>query len=63
MVKDSLQEQGKQALSWYAENYLQANPDKFQMLTINPSNVNISQQNQDIIIIIIIIKTIFRQGA
>ncbi|CAB4005403.1 Hypothetical predicted protein [Paramuricea clavata] len=29
-------EQGKQAMSWYGENDLQANPDKFQVLTINP---------------------------
>ena len=44
-VKDSLEEQGKQAMSWYKENYLQTNPDKFQMLTIDPRNVNTSQQN------------------
>ena len=48
MVKDSLEEQGKQAMSWYEENYLQANPDKFQVLTINPRNVDTSQQNKDI---------------
>jgi hypothetical protein len=28
MVKDSLEEQGKQAMSWCEENYLQAYPDK-----------------------------------
>ena len=43
MVKDSLEEQGNQAMSWYAENYLQANPEKFQTLTIDPRNVNVSQ--------------------
>ena len=48
MVKDSLEEQGKQAMSWYEENYLQANPDKFQTLTIDARNMNTSQQNQDI---------------
>jgi hypothetical protein len=48
MVKDSLEEQGKQAMSWYEENYLQANPDKFQVLTINPRNVDTSRQNKDI---------------
>lgn len=48
MIKDSLEEQGKQAMSWYEENYLQANPDKFQMLTINLRNVDTNQQNQDI---------------
>ena len=37
MVKDSLEEQEKQAMSWYEENYLQANPDKFQTLTIDPT--------------------------
>ena len=47
MVKDSLEEQGKQAMSWYEENYLQANPDKFQTLTLDPRNLNVSQQNQD----------------
>ena len=45
MVKDSLAEQGKQARSWYEENYLQANPDKFHTLNKDPTNVNVSQQN------------------
>ncbi len=48
MQKHSREEQGKQAMSWYAGNYLQANPNKFQTLTINPRNVNVSQQNQNI---------------
>ena len=47
MVKDSLVEQGKQAMSWYEKDYLQANPDKFQTLTLDPRNLNVSQQNQD----------------
>ena len=42
MVKGSLEEQGKQAMSWCEENYLQANSDKFQVLTINPRNVDTS---------------------
>ena len=49
-VKDSLEEQGKQAMSWYDENYLQANPDKYQTFTINPRNVSSNQQNQDIVL-------------
>ena len=49
-VKDSLEEHGKQAMSWYDENYLQANPDKFQTFTINPRNVSSNQQNQDIVL-------------
>jgi len=28
--------QGQQALSWYSNNFLLANPDKFQSLNINP---------------------------
>ena len=48
MVKDNLEEQGKQAMSWYEENNLQANPKKFQTLAIDPRNVSISQQNEDI---------------
>jgi len=31
--------QGKQALSWYSNNFLLANPDKFQSLNINPGKL------------------------
>ena len=32
--------QGQQALLWYRNNFLLANPDKFQSLTINPRNID-----------------------
>ena len=49
MVKlEGLEEQGKHTMSWYEENYLQANAGKFRTLTIDPRNVNTSQQNKDI---------------
>ena len=40
--------QGEQAISWYKNNYLSANPKKFQLLTINPRNVHTDNDNQDI---------------
>ena len=40
--------QGKQAISWYKNNYLSANPEKFQLLIINPRNVDTDNDNQDI---------------
>ena len=47
-LEDSLEEQGRHTMSWYEENYLQANAGKFRTLTIDPRNVNTSQQNKDI---------------
>ena len=32
--------QGQQALSWYSNNFLLANPDKFQSLNINPRKLD-----------------------
>ena len=39
-VKDSLEKEGQRAVTWYKDNYLLSNPDKFQALTINPCNLN-----------------------
>ena len=48
VVTQSIKIQGEQALSWYKNNYLSANPEKFQLLTINPRNVDTDNDNQDI---------------
>ena len=48
VVAQSIKIQGEQALSWYKNNYLSANPEKFQLLTINPRNVNTDNDNKDI---------------
>ena len=47
-VKQSIKIQGEQALSWYKNNYLSANPEKFQLLTINPRNAHSNIDNEDI---------------
>ena len=47
VVAQSIKIQGEQALSWYKNN-LSANPEKFQLLTINPRNVDTDNDNQDI---------------
>ena len=39
-VESTLGTQGQQALSWYRNNFLLANPDKSQSLTINPRNID-----------------------
>lgn len=39
-VESTLVTQGEQALLWYRNNFLLANPDKFQSLTINPRNID-----------------------
>ena len=44
----SIKIQGEQALFWYKNNYISANPEKFQLLTINPRNVDTNNDNQDI---------------
>ena len=47
-VAQSIKTQGEQALSWYKNNYLSANPEKFQLLIINPRNVDTDNDNQHI---------------
>ena len=48
IVVQSIKIQGEQVLSWYKNNYLSANPEKFQLLTINPKNVDTDNNNQHI---------------
>ena len=48
VVAQSTKIQGEQAISWYKNNYLSANPEKFQLLTINPRNVDTDNDNQDL---------------
>ena len=43
----SIKIQGEQALSWYKNNYLSANPEKFQLLIINPRNVDVDNNNNN----------------
>ena len=38
-VRCRMKTQGQQALSWYSNNFLLANPDKFQSLNINPQKL------------------------
>ena len=39
-VESTLKTQGQQALTWYRNNFLLANSNKFQSLTINPRNLD-----------------------
>ena len=39
-VRRRMKTQGQQALSWYSNNFLLANPDKFQSLNINPRKLD-----------------------
>ena len=43
-VESRLKTQGQLALSWYKNNFLLANPDKFQSLTINPRNIDLGNK-------------------
>ena len=43
-VESTLETQGQQALLWYRNNPLSANPDKFQSLTINPRNIDANKK-------------------
>ena len=40
IVSSRLQNQGKLAMSWYRDNFLLANREKFQCFTINPRNID-----------------------
>ena len=48
LVAQSIMMQGEQALSWYKNNFLSANPEKFQLLIINPRNVDTVNDDEDI---------------
>jgi len=39
-VRCRMKTQGQQALSWYSNNFLLPNPDKFQSLNINPQKLD-----------------------
>ena len=41
-----LQNQGKLAMSWHRDNFLLANTEKFQCLTINPRNIDSDKQTE-----------------
>ena len=45
-VAQRIKIQGQQVLSWYKNNYLSANPEKFQLLIIKPRNVDADEANQ-----------------
>ncbi|PFX13009.1 putative RNA-directed DNA polymerase from transposon BS [Stylophora pistillata] len=47
VVAQSIKIHGEKALSWYKNNYLSTNPEKFQLLTINPRNVDKDNDNQN----------------
>ena len=44
-VMSNLSAQGKLAMTWYRDNFLLANSDKFQCLSINPRNIDRENQN------------------
>ena len=44
-VESTLVTQGQQALLWYRNNLLLANPDKFQALKINPRNIDADKKD------------------
>ena len=45
IVGSRLKARGQLASSWYRNNYLLANPDKFQSLNINPRNVDAGSED------------------
>lgn len=47
-VRNNLEKEGKLAASWYKDNYLLANPDKFQSMIINPRNLNTNSESPNI---------------
>ena len=45
-VRCRMKTQGQQALSWYSNNFLLANPDKFQSLNINPRKLDMDKSDK-----------------
>ena len=45
-VDSDLISQGWQALAWYKNNFLLANPEKFQSLSINPRNIDVANSDR-----------------
>ena len=46
IASSRLQYQGKLAMSWYRDNFLHANTEKFQCLTINPRSIDSDKQTE-----------------
>ena len=46
IASSRLQYQGKLAMSWCRDNFLLANTEKFQCLTINPRNIDSDKQTE-----------------
>ena len=46
IASSGLQYQGQLAMSWYRDNFLLANTEKFQCLTINPRNIHSDKQTE-----------------
>ena len=46
IASSKLHHQGKLAMSWYRENFLLPNTEKFQSLTINPRNIDPGKQTE-----------------
>ena len=46
IASSRLKYQGKLAMSWYRDNFLLANTEKFQCLTINPRNIDSDKQTE-----------------
>ena len=45
-VQCRMKTQGQQALSWYSNNFLLANPDKFQSRNINPRKLDMDKSDK-----------------
>lgn len=43
----SIKMQGEQAISWFKNNFLSANPEKCQLLIFNPMDVDTVNDDQD----------------
>ena len=46
IASSRLQYQGKLAMTWHRDNFLLANTEKFQCLTINPRNIDSDKQTE-----------------
>ena len=49
-VRDAREKEGRQAYTWYKDNYLLASKDKFQAMVMNPRNVETNSASLDVII-------------
>ena len=46
IASSRLRYQGKLAMSWYRDNFILVNTEKFQCLTINPTNIDLDKQTE-----------------